>query len=133
VLEENLSFSQVVTTQSAVRKKTLMIEKLYSHPELKNCPIDTAFRIIWDKWTILILREMFRNQIQFNRILQYIDGLTPTVLTQRMKTLRKLEIVERRIVLTSPIHIEYRLRKSPRACTVICRDILNRIYADCCF
>jgi DNA-binding HxlR family transcriptional regulator len=86
-----------------------MIEKVYSHPELKNCPIDTTFKIIGRKWTVLILREMFRNQTQFNRILENIDGLTPKVLTQRMRTLQRLEIVERRIVLASPIHIKYQL------------------------
>jgi hypothetical protein len=44
-----------------------MIEKVYSHPELKNCPIDTTFKIIGQKWIVLILREMFRDQTQFNR------------------------------------------------------------------
>jgi DNA-binding HxlR family transcriptional regulator len=86
-----------------------MIEKIYSHPELNNCPIDTTFKIIGQKWTVIILREMFRNQPQFIRIMENIDGLTPKVLTQRMRTLQRLEIVERRIVLASPIHIEYRL------------------------
>jgi DNA-binding HxlR family transcriptional regulator len=86
-----------------------MIEKVYSHPELKNCPIDTTFKIIGRKWTVLILREMFRNQTQFNRILENIEGLTPRLFTQRMKTLQGLGIVERRRVSESPIHIEYRL------------------------
>jgi DNA-binding HxlR family transcriptional regulator len=71
-----------------------MIEKLYSHPELKNCPINSTFKIVGQKWTVLILREMFRNQTHFNHILQNIDGLTPRVLAQRMKTLQILGIVE---------------------------------------
>jgi DNA-binding HxlR family transcriptional regulator len=86
-----------------------MIEKVYSHPELKNCPIDTTFKIIGQKWTVLILREMFRDQTQFNRILENIEGLTPRLFTQRMKTLQRLGIVERRIVSESPIHIKYQL------------------------
>ena len=55
------------------------------------------------------LKRDVPDQTQFNRILQNIDGISPKVLTQRMKTLQRLEIVERRIVLASPIHIEYRL------------------------
>ena len=61
------------------------------------------------------LKRDVPDQTQFNRILQNIDGLSPKVLTQRMKTLQKLEIVERRIVLASPIHIEYRLTDLERA------------------
>ena len=55
------------------------------------------------------LKRDVPDQTQFNRILQNIDGISPKVLTQRMKTLQRLEIVERRIVLASPIHFEYRL------------------------
>jgi DNA-binding HxlR family transcriptional regulator len=92
-----------------------MIEKLYSHPELKNCPIDTTFKVIGQKWIVLILREMFRNQTHFNHILQNLEGLTPRVLSQRMKTLQMLGIVEKRTVLESPIRIEYRLTDKGKA------------------
>ena len=61
------------------------------------------------------LKRDVPDQTQFNRILQNIDGISPKVLTQRMKTLQRLEIVERRIVLASPIHIEYRLTDLERA------------------
>jgi DNA-binding HxlR family transcriptional regulator len=50
-----------------------------------------------------------------NRILQIIEGLTPKVLTQRMKSLQRQEIVERIIVLKSPAHTEYRLTGLGRA------------------
>ena len=61
------------------------------------------------------LKRDVPDQTQFNRILQNIDGISPKVLTQRKKTLQRLEIVERRIVLASPIHIEYRLPDLERA------------------
>ena len=61
------------------------------------------------------LKRDVPDQTQFNRILQKIDGISPKVLTQRKKTLQRLEIVKRRIVLASPIHIEYRLTDLERA------------------
>ncbi len=61
------------------------------------------------------LKRDVPDQTQFNRILQNIDGISPKVLTQRMKTLQRLEIVERKIVLACPIHIEYRLTDLERA------------------
>jgi DNA-binding HxlR family transcriptional regulator len=98
-----------VTISSSQGVRDSIIERVYNHPELKNCPIDTTFKIIGQKWTVLILREMFRNRTQFNRILENIEGLTPKVFTQRMKALQKLGIVERRLVSESPIRVEYRL------------------------
>jgi hypothetical protein len=57
----------MIVKSSSLATRNSMIEKVYSYPELKNCPIDTTFKIIGQKWTVLILREMFRGQTQFNR------------------------------------------------------------------
>jgi DNA-binding HxlR family transcriptional regulator len=85
------------------------IEVVYNSPELKSCPIQATFRIIGKKWTVLIIREMFRRTTQFNRFLENIEGITPKVLTQRLRELQKLGIVRRRIVSEYPIRVEYEI------------------------
>jgi DNA-binding HxlR family transcriptional regulator len=86
-----------------------IIESIYQLPQLKTCPIETTFKIIGKKWTVSILREMFRGTIHFNRFLASIKELTPKVLTQRMKELQRLGIINMRIVSESPIRVEYTL------------------------
>jgi DNA-binding HxlR family transcriptional regulator len=86
-----------------------MIEIVYDSPELKSCPIETTFKIIGKKWAILIIREMLRGTAQFNRFLENIDGITPKVLTERLRELQKFGIVRRRIVSEYPIRVEYEL------------------------
>jgi DNA-binding HxlR family transcriptional regulator len=86
-----------------------IIEIIYNRPELKSCPIETTFKIIGKKWTVLIIREMFRGTTQFNRFLENIDGVTPKVLTQLLRELEKLGIIKRRIVSEYPIRVEYGL------------------------
>ena len=86
-----------------------IIEIVYNSPELRSCPIETTFRIIGKKWAVLIIREMFRGTTQFNRFLENIDGITPKVLTERLRELEKLGIVKRRIVSEYPIRVEYGL------------------------
>jgi DNA-binding HxlR family transcriptional regulator len=86
-----------------------IIEIVYNSPELRSCPIETTFRIVGKKWTVLIIREMFRGTTQFNRFLENIDGITPKVLTERLRELEKLGIVKRRIVPEYPIKVEYGL------------------------
>ena len=90
-------------------RKCSMIETIYNSPELKSCPIETTFKIIGKKWTVIIIREMFRGTTQFNRFLENIDGITPKVLTERLRELEKLGIVRRRIVSEYPIRVEYEL------------------------
>jgi DNA-binding HxlR family transcriptional regulator len=90
-------------------RKCSMIEIVYDSPELKSCPIETTFKIIGKKWAILIIREMFRGTTQFNRFLENIDGITPKVLTERLRELQKFGIVRRRIVSEYPIRVEYEM------------------------
>jgi DNA-binding HxlR family transcriptional regulator len=90
-------------------RKCSMIEIIYKSPELKSCPIEATFKIIGKKWAVLIIREMFRGTTQFNRFLENIDGITPKVLTERLRELEKLGIVKRRIVSEYPIRVEYGL------------------------
>ena len=86
-----------------------IIEIIYNRPELKSCPIETTFKIIGKKWAVLIIREMFRGSTQFNRFLKNIEGITPKVLTERLRELEKLGIVKIRIVSEYPIKVEYGL------------------------
>jgi DNA-binding HxlR family transcriptional regulator len=86
-----------------------IIEIIYNSPELKSCPVEATFKIIGKKWAVLIIREMFRGTTQFNRFLKNIEGITPKVLTERLRELEKLGIIKRRIVSEYPIRVEYGL------------------------
>lgn len=86
-----------------------IIESVYNMPELKSCPIETTFRIIGKRWTVLIIREMFRGHKQFNRFMENIEGISPKVLTERLRELEHLGIVRRKIVYEYPVKIEYSL------------------------
>ena len=89
--------------------KCSMIEIVYNSPELRSCPIEATFRVIGKKWTVLIIREMLRGTTQFNRFLENIEGVTPKVLTERLRELQKFGIVRRRIVSEYPVRIEYEM------------------------
>ena len=86
-----------------------MIEIVYNSHELRSCPIEATFRIIGKKWTVLIIREMLRGTTQFNRFVENIEGITPKVLTERLREMQKLGIVRRRIVSEYPIRVEYEM------------------------
>ena len=92
-----------------------IIETVYNMSELKSCPIETTFRIIGKRWTVLIIREILRGSTQFNRFMENIEGISPKVLTERLRELEKLGILERRIVSEYPIRIEYNLTDLGRA------------------
>lgn len=86
-----------------------VIETIYSNSELRSCPIEATFKIIGKKWIVLIIREMLRGTKQFNRFLENIEGITPKVLTERLRELQEFGILRRRIVSEYPIRVEYEM------------------------
>jgi DNA-binding HxlR family transcriptional regulator len=66
-------------------------------PQVKivNCPIKTSLGVLGKKWTMLIIRDIgFLKIKRFNRILESIPGLTPRVLSMRLKELEREGIIE---------------------------------------
>jgi DNA-binding HxlR family transcriptional regulator len=66
-------------------------------PQVKfiKCPIRTSLGILGKKWTILIIRDIGVRKInRFNRILESIPGLTPRVLSMRLKELEKEGLIK---------------------------------------
>lgn len=61
-------------------------------PDVKfaQCPIKTSLGVLGKKWTMLVLRDIgILGVDRFNRLLDSIPGLTPRVLSMRLKELEK--------------------------------------------
>jgi DNA-binding HxlR family transcriptional regulator len=92
-----------------VAKSQEIINKVYDVPELKACPIEVTFKLIGKRWTILILREMFRGVTQFNRFHENVKGITSKMLSLRLRELEHNKIVKRKITSEYPVRVEYEL------------------------
>ncbi len=81
-------------------------------PQVKfvKCPIRTSLGVLGKKWTILIIRDIgFRKIERFNRLLESIPGLTPRVLSMRLKELEKEGLIECLKENKTPMMVLWRL------------------------
>ena len=60
------------------------------------CPIAKASEILGDRWTLLIVREMLGGASGFNELQRGLPGISRSVLTDRLRSLERAEIIERR-------------------------------------
>ncbi|MER5175443.1 MAG: helix-turn-helix domain-containing protein [Candidatus Nitrosocosmicus sp.] len=75
-----------------------------------KCPIKTSLGVLGKKWTILIIRDIgFRKIERFNRLLESIPGLTPRVLSMRLKELEKEGLIECVQKRRTPMMVLWRL------------------------
>lgn len=73
----------------------------------QNCPVARTLDLIGDRWTLLIIRDIFLGATRFNEFLSNSPGLPPKVLSQRLKYLIETGIVERRLEDGYPPRAEY--------------------------
>ena len=74
------------------------------------CPAYTrAIEIIGKRWTGAILRAMLASASRFSEILARVPGLSDRLLSERLKELEHEGIVERRVVASTPVRIDYLL------------------------
>jgi DNA-binding HxlR family transcriptional regulator len=82
---------------------------------MKCCPIDNTFKLIGKKFTVLIIRNMIKNQTRFNQFIDSIDGINPKILSVRLKEMEKSGLIQRKVYAETPIKIEYFLTEKGRA------------------
>lgn len=57
------------------------------------CPIAKAAEVLGEKWTILILRELQYGTSRFNDFQRAISGISPTMLTKRLRELEERGLI----------------------------------------
>lgn len=73
------------------------------------CPARLFFEKIADKWVLLIINLLAHETQHFNLLKKNIQGISPKVLSQKLKMLERDGFIKRQVQQTSPIKVEYSL------------------------
>jgi len=79
-----------------------------AHSSATLCPIARAQDIVGDRWTVLVLRELFLGNRRFEEI-QAQTQATPQMVASRLKKLESEGLIERRLYSERPPRHEYHL------------------------
>lgn len=80
-----------------------------TRPYDQDCPIARTLDVLGDRWTLLIIRDMFMGMTRFNQFLESSSGMPPKILSNRLKKLVDSGLVERRVYSEHPLRAEYHL------------------------
>jgi DNA-binding HxlR family transcriptional regulator len=75
----------------------------------KNCPVERTANVIGGKWTLLILRDLFDGTKRFGELRASLTGISPKMLTEKLRILEQDGIVMRKIYPEVPPRVEYSL------------------------
>jgi DNA-binding HxlR family transcriptional regulator len=77
------------------------------NPYASDCPTRRVLDRVADKWTVLILGILARKPTRFNELRRAIDGISQKMLAQTLRTLERDGLVNRKVIATVPVTVEY--------------------------
>ena len=83
-------------------------------PPNETCPVAEAARLLGDKWTLVILRDLAEGPRRFKDLEQSGEGISPSVLSGRLDTLEASGLATRTSYHEIPPRVEYALTPKGR-------------------
>ncbi len=84
-------------------------------PYNQDCPIARTLDIIGDRWTLLIIRDLFFGRTRFSQLRHSTPSPPPKLLAERLKRLEQQGLVERAVYSQYPLRAEYQLTAKGRS------------------
>ncbi len=78
------------------------------------CPVAEAARLLGDKWTLIILRDLATGRRRFKELEHSGEGISPSILASRLRELEQQGIVTRTSFNEIPPRVEYELTQKGR-------------------
>ncbi|MEK7857026.1 MAG: helix-turn-helix domain-containing protein [Acidobacteriota bacterium] len=87
-------------------------EPKFSGKECRSeCPVACALDVIGDRWTLLVVRDIFKGKNRYNEFLGSSENFPTNILANRLKRLEDESIIEKKLYNQHPPRWEYHLTK----------------------
>lgn len=74
-----------------------------------GCPVARTARVIGNRWTPLIVRDLAHGSLRFSELQRSLTGISPKTLSERLKRLEEARVISRRCFAEVPPRVEYTL------------------------
>src|SRR5574337_1768550 len=78
----------------------------------KECKIENLMFLISKKWMLMIIKTLIdKKRLRYKDLNKSLSGISPKTLSDRLKELEKMNIIERKSFAEIPPRVEYSLTK----------------------
>ena len=89
------------------------------------CPITNTLDVLGDKWTLLVVRDMFLGKKTYGEFLASPEGIPTNILADRLKRLEQHGIIDRTPYQQSPVRYAYRLTSKGQQLSPVIKEIIK--------
>jgi DNA-binding HxlR family transcriptional regulator len=87
------------------------------------CPVAVTLDLIGDRWSLLVIRDLFRGRKRYGEFLASPERIPTNVLADRLRRLEEHGLIERRPYSQRPLRHDYLLTPKGRALAPVLRAI----------
>lgn len=87
------------------------------------CPVACALDILGDRWTLLVLRDLFLGRTRFKEFTAAPEGIPTNILSERLERLTRHGILRQTPVAPGGKHQAYTLTEKGRALAPVLRSL----------
>ena len=87
----------------------LKVRKSKAPPPPQGCPMGACMALIGGAWTTNLVWQLSGGPRRFGELIKDIPGISPKMLTARLRELDDKGVVDRTVTPTSPPSVEYSL------------------------
>ena len=89
-----------------------------------TCEVIGIWEVIGKRWSLLILKNLSTKEtIRFNELKRALDGISSTVLSERLLELEREGLVSKKIYPEVPPRVEYSMTPQARELEVIIKEL----------
>ena len=89
------------------------------------CPITNTLDVLGDKWTLLVIRDMFLGKKTYGEFLASPEGIPTNILADRLKRLEQHGIIDKTPYQQSPVRYAYRLTSKGQQLSPVINAIIE--------
>lgn len=107
----------VASRKSAVKKPAAAV------PRRSCCPVACALDIFGDRWTLLIVRDLFLGRARFKDFTAAPENIPTNILADRLERLQAHGVIEQIPAADGTKRLAYRLTEKGRALGVVLKSL----------
>ncbi|MFW5450530.1 MAG: winged helix-turn-helix transcriptional regulator [Methylophagaceae bacterium] len=80
-----------------------------------SCPVACSLDIIGDKWTLLLIRDLFFGKTKFKEFQESAENIPTNLLSNRLKLLETAALITKTPYQERPVRYQYQLTQSGKS------------------
>jgi len=89
------------------------------------CPVACTLDIVGDKWTLLLVRDLFMGKVTYSEFQQSPENIPTNLLADRLKRLEHYGMISRSKYQERPVRYNYRLTEKGKALWPVMKEIMH--------